>query len=123
MRMSALEEYNQHRRKLKAKKALGFSKFQQVGKPEKTIKGTKKRKPIKKVSKKQLKELAKRAKLKAELIEESGGLCQICGKEPGGLGLSLSHTIPLSRGGKTEFSNLKVLCHKCHSLRHNIKEM
>ncbi len=86
-----------------------------------------KRKPINPISKKQLKELAKRRKLKAELIEESGGLCMRCGKPPDmkdGWGeLHLIHKIALSQGGKTNRKNCAVWCRKCHlKFYHHLRE-
>ena len=82
----------------------------------------KKRKPLKLMSKKQKRELAKRAKLKAELIEESGGLCMKCGKPPDFRGLALVHKTPLARGGKTNRKNCYAGCFLCHSPEHGIIE-
>jgi len=73
-----------------------------------------KRTPLRQVSKKQQKELALRSKLKGELMDETGGLCQTCGTTGDWRGLSLSHTIALSRGGKTERGNVRLLCYPCH---------
>lgn len=129
------------------KMAIGYSKFQQIGKREKPVKEKKgvsctkrqderlissnsatadeqgrrattpflkKHKPIKRVSKKHKVELAKRRKLKAELIMESKGKCMTCKKKPDWRGLSLSHIIPLSRGGKTTRGNCLAECFPCH---------
>lgn len=84
------------------------------------------RKPINKISKKQRKELALRQKVRKELIEESDGICPSCSRPLtwSWLGFQLSHEKPLSRGGKTERNNLKLLCTFCHmNKRHreNIK--
>jgi len=78
--------------------------------------------PLRKVSDRQRKELALRSKLKKELIEEHG-VCMACGSKGDFRGLSLHHKIKLSHGGKTEESNLLLLCGKCHSLAHNIREV
>ena len=73
-----------------------------------------KRSPINKVSSKQMKELALRSRLKKELIEESGYLCMTCGSNGFPLGLSLSHIIPISRGGLTNRENCLIECIPCH---------
>lgn len=103
---------------------IGFSKSKQLHKKEKAVEITQapkrkralvKRKPLKLMSAKQKKELAKRAKLKRELVEESEGLCMTCKKKPrDGIGLSLSHIVPLSRGGKTTYDNCLVEDDSCH---------
>ena len=66
------------------------------------------------VSKKQSRELMLRSRLKKELIEEVGNLCMTCGSNGGILGLSLSHKIPLSRGGQTDRNNCLIECDDCH---------
>ena len=79
-------------------------------------------KQMKRVSKKQSAELRKRAKLKQELIEKSGGRCERCLQLPDWRGLSLHHLKLLSQGGETEVGNATLLCFRCHSLSHNIVE-
>ena len=74
-----------------------------------------KRTLLRKVSPKQAKELKARRLLKAQLILESKGLCMTCKKRPNFLGLSLSHIIPLSRGGVTSRENCVAECYPCHS--------
>ncbi len=74
-----------------------------------------KRSPIRKVSKEQTKELALRIKLKKELIAEMEyPHCQTCLGNGDIRGLSLSHIIPLSRGGKTTRENCLIECYPCH---------
>jgi len=73
-----------------------------------------KKTPINKVSAKQKIELAKRRKLKKELIEEQGEVCMTCGKAPDWRGITLSHIIPLGRGGKTTRKNCPLECFPCH---------
>ena len=68
------------------------------------------------VSAKQKEELKQRRLLKGQLIIESGGRCQTCGGVGDWLGLSLSHIIPLSRGGKTERGNCLIEDNTCHTL-------
>lgn len=83
----------------------------------------KKTKGIKRVSDDQKKELALRAKVKKLLIFMFGDKkCMICHKRPDFRGLSLSHKIPLARGGKTDVFNCELACGKCHAKEHGIKE-
>jgi len=77
---------------------------------------------IKPISDKQKIELALRAKIKRELIEEYGEHCMKCGGLPDWRGLAIHHKIPLSKGGKTEKPNLILLCGRCHSALHGIIE-
>ncbi len=73
------------------------------------------RKPINKVSAKQKIELVRRVKLKKELIEEYGEHCMTCkDKYRDWRGISLSHIIPLSRGGVTSRENCPLECYPCH---------
>ena len=77
------------------------------------------RKPIRLVSDKQAVELKRRTNLKKELIEEYGQHCMTCHDvNRDWRGISLSHVIPLSRGGKTERSNCILECYPCHEIRH-----
>jgi len=68
------------------------------------------------VSDKQKIELARRRKLKAELIAEYGEHCMNCADEMRDWrGISLSHKIPLSAGGKTDRDNCLLECYVCHT--------
>ncbi len=70
---------------------------------------------IRAVSKKQAKELALRIALRKELLEECDNTCMTCGNIRRDLrGLSLSHIIALSRGGKTTRENCLIECYPCH---------
>jgi len=74
-----------------------------------------KRVKIKGISKKQKAEIKRRQTLKAELINEYGDHCMTCkDKHRDWRGLSLSHIIPLSRGGKTLRENVLLECYPCH---------
>ncbi len=74
-------------------------------------------KGLNKVSDKQGIEIQKRQQLKADLIKESGEHCMTCKDENRDWrGISLSHIIPLSRGGKTERSNVLLECYPDHDL-------
>lgn len=74
-----------------------------------------KRTPLRKVSKTQSKELALRSRLKKELIEEMEyPHCHTCSTNGDFRGLSLSHVVALSRGGKTTRENCLIECYPCH---------
>ena len=79
-----------------------------------------KRVSIAKQSKNQKVELARRRKLKIELLKEcpvdSSGrkICPKCKKLPDFRGLQLIHKIALSRGGKTDRTNVEIQCAPCH---------
>lgn len=52
-------------------------------------------------------------KNRKEMIgERQGARCEECGSL---LDLELHHVVPVACGGSDEKSNLKVLCHRCHS--------
>ena len=72
------------------------------------------RTPIRRVSAKQTAELARRRRLKAELLREFGNNCMHCGGRLDFRGIQLVHLIPLSRGGKTERDNVALWCAPCH---------
>lgn len=79
------------------------------------MKGTGHKKPLRKVSPKQAKELKERVRLKAELLEECDHTCMTCGNvNLDWRGWSLSHIIPLSRGGKTNRENCLIECYPDH---------
>ena len=72
---------------------------------------------IKRYSKKQRIELKKRWELKAELVREHGEHCMTCkDRQRDWRGISLSHKIPLSRGGETSKENCLLECYPCHEL-------
>ena len=74
-----------------------------------------KKTPINRVSDKQKIELALRSRIKRELIKEYGEHCMTCGdRRRDWRGISLSHIIPLSRGGKTTRGNTLLECYPCH---------
>lgn len=60
------------------------------------------------------------AKLRRQICERDNYTCQICGKHmPDGVGLQIDHIVPVSKGGKTVPSNLRVLCSKCNGAKHD----
>jgi len=74
-----------------------------------------KRSPIRQVSAKQAIEIAARCRVKRELIEQHGEVCQTCNNEhKDWRGISLSHIIALSRGGETNWDNCILECYPCH---------
>ena len=76
---------------------------------------------LKKVSKKQKEELALRRKLKAEMLEECDYTCMTCDNlYLDWRGLSMHHKKKLSQGGKTEKSNISILCGHCHDIAHGL---
>jgi len=67
------------------------------------------------ISDKQGIEIQRRQELKAELIKEYGEHCMTCkDKCRDWRGISLSHIIPLSRGGKTTRANCILECGPDH---------
>lgn len=76
---------------------------------------------MRKVSKKQMAELQRRRVLKAKLIADTK-VCGKCGQPPDWRGLSLHHKRFLSHSGKTEESNVELICYHCHSKRHHLVE-
>lgn len=58
--------------------------------------------------------------IREEIMERDNYTCQICGKYmPEEIGLQIDHIIPVSKGGKTVRSNLRVLCSKCSGSKSN----
>lgn len=53
--------------------------------------------------------------VREKIMKRDHYTCQICGKYmPDEVGLQVDHIVPISRGGKTISSNLRVLCSKCN---------
>lgn len=69
---------------------------------------------INRLSKRQRVELQRRRQLKEDLIFDFGNRCMTCGGPGDFRGISLSHIIPLSRGGKTNRNNCLLECYPCH---------
>lgn len=53
------------------------------------------------------------------VLKESNGRCALCGATRNERVLDVDHIIPRSLGGKTEYSNLQVLCSKCNRSKRN----
>jgi 5-methylcytosine-specific restriction endonuclease McrA len=77
------------------------------------------RKPIRKVSKKQV----KRNRELALIPPPIDGKCELCGNAPDWRGLQKHHKIFRSHNGSDDRNNIEFLCGKCHSLRHGINEV
>lgn len=53
--------------------------------------------------------------LRYDIMRRDGFRCQICGSTASdGVKLHVDHIVPVSRGGKTEPSNLRTLCDRCN---------
>lgn len=57
--------------------------------------------------------------LRLRLLKEAKGRCALCGCTKDDRPLDIDHIIPRSRGGKTEYANLQVLCSKCNRTKGN----
>ena len=79
---------------------------------------------IKPVSKKRVKIKKQEIKLSQELLEQSNGLCMNCGQLPDWRGLSKHEKVFRSQGGNPlDKDNTILICAKCHSEKHGIKEV
>ena len=53
--------------------------------------------------------------LRYKIMKRDGFRCVLCGRSANdGIKLHVDHVIPVSRGGKTEESNLRTLCEECN---------
>lgn len=53
--------------------------------------------------------------LRYDVLKRDNFTCQICGSTAqDGVKLEVDHIIPVSRGGRTEMSNLQTLCERCN---------
>ena len=61
------------------------------------------------------------AKIRYELLRESGNKCQVCGARAAhGAELHIDHKKPVDKGGTNEKSNLWVLCSECNLGKKNL---
>ena len=56
------------------------------------------------------------------VLKESGGRCALCGTTKDDRPLHVDHIKPRSKGGKTEYGNLQVLCSQCYLTKGNKDE-
>lgn len=71
----------------------------------------------KKISKAQTERSKMSASLRYDILERDGFKCNYCGASPeldNDIQLHVDHIIPVSKGGKTEWDNLQVLCQRCN---------
>ncbi len=53
--------------------------------------------------------------LRYDVLHRDGFRCQICGAtQKDGVKLHVDHILPVSKGGRTEMSNLRTLCERCN---------
>lgn len=57
--------------------------------------------------------------LRLRVLEESSGRCALCGATKNDTPLHVDHIKPRSKGGKTEYANLQVLCARCNQAKSN----
>jgi hypothetical protein len=53
--------------------------------------------------------------LRAAVLVRDGGRCRKCRRATN---LEIDHIVPVSKGGKTEESNLQVLCRRCNRAKY-----
>ncbi len=75
---------------------------------------------MKKVSDKRREQLDQEKILTAKLLGECKGLCMLCGKPPDFRGLMKEHHYG---GKKREMGDFILVCGKCASSQHGIKEV
>lgn len=89
------------------------------------------------ISKKRQIELGKEIEIRRQLCERAGGifvtngragrciggLCEDCGQAPDWRGLHPHERVFRSHNGKLSLENSLMLCGKCHSARHGVKEV
>ncbi len=66
------------------------------------------------------------AELRRQATERAGGLCEKCGEPWDFRGPELHHKKPKRIGGTTHqysIDEVELICGRCHSLRHGIKEV
>lgn len=56
---------------------------------------------------------------KRSVYEKQGGICPICGEHYEYEEMEGDHIVPWSKGGKTDISNLQMLCKKCNHEKSN----
>ena len=58
-------------------------------------------------------------KMRFAIYNRDGNRCRKCGSTRN---LEIDHIFPISRGGKSEYSNLQTLCHQCNTQKSNTIE-
>lgn len=57
--------------------------------------------------------------LRYQVLKEAAGRCALCGVTKDEYPLEVDHIIPRSKGGKTVYENLQVLCTRCNRAKSN----
>lgn len=78
--------------------------------------------PIRPISARRYVQNLQEAKVKKLLYERAGGLCEKCGQPPDWRGLHPHEKAFRSQGGRLTLENSQMLCGKCHSAEHGIRE-
>ena len=53
--------------------------------------------------------------LRYDVLRRDGFRCVLCGSAASdGIKLEVDHIVPVSKGGRTELSNLRTLCDRCN---------
>ena len=48
------------------------------------------------------------------VVQRDGGQCKLCGRKLTRKEITMDHIIPVSRGGRSTFENLRVACGPCN---------
>jgi len=79
---------------------------------------------IRQVSKKRARVMRQEKALIQCLLRRCGGLCELCHKPPDWRGLSKDEIKSRAQGGDPlDPKNCRMVCGRCHSNRHGIKEV
>lgn len=61
--------------------------------------------------------------VKMRIVRRDNSTCQICGKNLKDNEVEFDHIIPISKGGSTEESNIRLTCFKCNRDKYNKTEL
>ena len=78
---------------------------------------------MRQVSKKKRKQIEEEQEIRWDLIIRANGRCENCGELPDFRGLSPHEKVFRSQGGVMSIENTVMLCGRCHSKAHRIKEV
>ena len=57
--------------------------------------------------------------MKQQAYRAQGGQCRHCGKSGSIKEMEADHTVPYSKGGRTTYSNLQIICRPCNRSKGN----
>jgi hypothetical protein len=66
------------------------------------------------------------SRLRLQVLDRDGFTCVLCGRSPAterGVQLHIDHILPVSRGGRATYENLRTLCARCNLGRGNISQL